>query len=67
MGVLIVKLVCTAVSGLCCGIAGWSLAVATDEANEAEERAYATRNCLAAISVGILMLLLGSMFNVEIL
>lgn len=65
MGVLIGKVVYLVVAGLCCWVAGWSLGAATDQAVEAEERGESTRTCLAAISVGILMLLLGSMFYVR--
>ena len=64
MGVLIGKILFLVMAGVCSGIAGWNLGAATDEANKEEQREKATRKFLAAISVGILMLLLGSMFDV---
>jgi type II secretory pathway pseudopilin PulG len=67
MGVLIGKILFLVMAGVCCGIAGWNLGAATDEANQEEERADATWTCMTAISVGVLMLLLGSMLDVRTL
>jgi hypothetical protein len=44
-----------------------NLGAATDDANQEEQRADATWTCMTAISVGILMLLLGSMLDVRTL